>query len=104
LTYFCECFVCGSAHVCSHREPELVAWWREAIRQHGEMVRFEYLNGLSKTRAPVAVTALRQIATPSEVATLPAVQIEAPEPALKRKPFSRAEALRISQYSAVRGW
>ena len=91
MTYFCECFVCGSADECSHREFELVVWWRSATRQPSEAAR------VAAVAAPV------QIARPSEVATVPVVQIEAPEPA-PRKPVSRAEALRTSQYSAVRGW
>jgi hypothetical protein len=28
MTYFCECFICGSDESdCGHREADLVTWW-----------------------------------------------------------------------------
>jgi len=29
-----RCFVCGSEAICSHREPAVVAWWRELNREN----------------------------------------------------------------------
>lgn len=41
-----ECFVCGSATVCGHREPELLEWAFEQWRRAGPVVEFTAsLNG-----------------------------------------------------------
>lgn len=35
MTYFTECFICGSGYAeCGHREQELLVWWMQVQRQN----------------------------------------------------------------------